>query len=237
MKFIIPSKGRAASIGNKTLRLVPDAFVCVGESDVEEYKKVVPKKKLIIHPDNVVGIGPLRNWIVKNVADQTIIMLDDDVECIYDQSHYNKIRIESPAHVMAILERTAIASSDAGVGIFGFTQMARPLSYRPFLPICFNTWVGGVVGVHGKDVEWDEKLLLRADIDACLKTLMKKRIMWCDSRYVFVHKRFVGVGGNNTLRTMDKHAAEIQALRIRWGKYLVEKKEKETIRLVLRIRR
>jgi len=237
MKFVIISKGRAESVADKTLRLVPDAFVCIGESDFDEYSKVVPKKKLIVHPDEVVGIGPLRNWVVQNISDNTIVMLDDDCENVYDQSHYNKIRIENPSHVMAILERAAIASADAGLSLFGFTQMARPLAYRPFCPINFNTWIGGIVGVHGKDVEWDNNLLLRADIDACLKTLLKKRILWVDSRYVFIHKRFVGQGGNNTLRTMERHRTEIDSLKVRWGKYLVEKKEKQAIRLVLKVRR
>jgi hypothetical protein len=237
MKFVIPSKGRSNSVCSKSLKLIPDAIVCVEESEFAEYSKVIPKTKLLVHPDNVVGIGPLRNWIIENVADETVIMLDDDIDCVYDQTHYLKIRIENPLQVMAILERTCIASKEAGAKIFGYSQAARPLAYMPFAPIAFDTWVGGVVGVHGKNTKWDKELLLRADIDACLKSLLKDRITWVDGRYCFVHKRFVGNGGNNTLRTMSRHQAEIEKLKHRWGKYLVEKKELQAVRLVLKIRR
>ena len=164
-------------------------------------------------------------------------MLDDDITHIYDQTNYKKIRIEEPNHCMSILERTAIAAADAGCKIFGYTQMATPLSYRPFLPIALNTWVGGVVGVIGKDTRWDDDLILRADIDACLRSLLKDRITWVDTRYCWIHMRFVGSGGNNLMRSMARHEYEIKKLKTRWGRYLGLKKEKGTIRLTIQLKR
>jgi len=235
MKFIVISKGRANSVYGKTLRLVPDALVCVAESEAKDYRKALPAFKIITHPDDVVGIGPLRNWVTTNVSDGTCIMLDDDISCVYDQSQLRKIRIEDPQHCMAILERTAIVAQEAKVRLFGYTQMARPLAYKPFEPISLSTWMGGVVGVNGKDPIWDESLLLRADIDACLRSIMKDRIVLVDSRYCWIHARFEGKGGNNTLRSSARHQAEIGRLLLRWGRYLKVKKEKGTTRLVIRV--
>lgn len=237
MKFVVISRGRADSIANKTIRLIPDAVVCVSESERSEYQTALPGCSVVTHPDSVVGIGPIRNWVIKNLSDGCCVILDDDISCVYDQSNVKKIRIEDPGHCMAILERTAIAAKDAGVRLFGFTQMARPLAYRPFQPIALSTWVGGVVGVIGTEPLWDENLLLRADIDACLKSLMRDRIVWVDSRYCWIHIRFEGKGGNNTLRSEDRHNAEIEKLRARWGRYLAVKKEQGTIRLVIRVAR
>lgn len=62
MKIVIPSKGRAAIIGGKALRLFPDAIVCVGDDEVDAYAKV--SQNLLVHPAGVVGIGPLRQYLM-----------------------------------------------------------------------------------------------------------------------------------------------------------------------------
>ncbi len=236
MKFVIPSKGRSASINEKTLRLVPDAIVCVAESEKAMYEDVC-SAKIITHPDKISGIGMLRNWIVENVSDGICVMLDDDIEYVYDQTGLHKQRIEEPSHCMAILERTAIAAKDANVRVFGYTQMARPLSFKAFDPIGLNTWVGGVVGVVGTSPLWDNDLILRADIDACLRSMLNERIVFVDGRYCWIHKRFVGSGGNNTARTDARHTSEIKKLQSRWGKYLGVKTQKSVIRITVKVKR
>ena len=62
MQFVIPSRGRADVIGQKALRIFPDAVMCVGDNEVEAYSKVT--QNLLVHPAGVVGIGPLRQWIL-----------------------------------------------------------------------------------------------------------------------------------------------------------------------------
>lgn len=66
---------------------------------------------------------------------------------------------------------------------------------------------------------------------------MKDRIVWVDARYCWVHKRFEGAGGNNTLRTMERHREEMARLLKRWGKYLSVVEEKGATRLVLHVKR
>lgn len=236
MKFIIPSKGRSNTITAKTLRLIPDAIVCVSESEKEIYKNSC-SANIITHPDSVSGIGMLRNWVVENISDGLCVMLDDDIEYVYDQSGLHKQRIEEPGHCMAILERTAIAARDANVRVFGYTQMSRPLSFKPFDPITLNTWVGGVVGVVGKEPLWDETLILRSDIDACLRSMITERIVFVDGRYCWIHKRFEGIGGNNTSRTDARHTSEIKKLQSRWGRHLGVKTQKSVIRITIKVKR
>jgi hypothetical protein len=237
MRLVIPTKGRWQSVGSKSLKLFPDAWLCVGESEAQQYADATGHKQLMVHPDDVVGIGPIRNWVVENSPEETVVMLDDDIECIFDQTKYHRIKIVAPWHCMAVLERSAIASKDAGCKLFGYAQMATPLNYRPHKPFNFNTWMGGVVGVHGKATKWDNNLLLRADIDACLNSLLKDRILWSDGRYVFIHKRFTGQGGNNTNRTTQRHRVEIDHVKRKWGCYIQEKHMKGTIRLIVKVSR
>jgi hypothetical protein len=239
VKFVTISRGRSGEIAERTLRFVPDAIVCVAKSEVGDYEEKLPRSRIVSHPDEVQGIGPLRRWVIENLGEEgePLVMLDDDIVKIYDQTGLRKKVIDDPEHVMAILERLAISAKDAGVSIFGFSQAARPTAYLPMEPIILNSWVGGVVGVVGKPMYWDENLLLRADIDACLKTMLVDRIIWVDCRYNFVHRRFVGRGGNNLLRSQERHDKEINILERRWGKYLNVRVKSSVVQLQVKVKR
>ena len=233
MKIVIPSKGRAAVLPQKALRLFPDALVCVGDDEVDAYGKVTTN--LLVHPASVVGIGPLRQWVLDNVADPCVVMVDDDVTHVYSQVGFHKKRIEDADTARAIVERTAILAQDAGVRVFGFQQAARPLSYANFRPFSLDTWVGGLVGIIGRELRYDPSLLLRADIDFCLQSLVRDRFVMVDGRYSFIHTRFAGSGGNATNRSAARHAQEIAYLKRKWGKYLDVVQAKGTTRIVLRV--
>ncbi|MBI9018017.1 MAG: hypothetical protein JEZ07_12240 [Phycisphaerae bacterium] len=220
MQIVIPSKGRADIIAGRTLKWFPDAIVSVGEDEVDAYSNVVAKDKLLVHPANVVGIGPLRQWILDNVADPVVYMIDDDLKQLYDQTGFKKRRITDPAEAQAIVERVAIVAQDAGARVFGFQICARPIAYRPFDPYHLNAWVGGSIGIIGRELRYDTSLLLRADIDFCLKSLMRDRIVMVDGRFDFAYDLFAGSGGGAKLRSQERHQTEIKYLLKRWGKYL-----------------
>lgn len=235
MKIVIPSKGRAETLGAKSLKLFPDALVCVGENEVQAYQSVTPN--LLVHPAKIVGIGPLRQWVLDHVEDPCVVMVDDDVTHVYSQVGFHKWRIEDADTARAIVERLAILAQDAGVRVFGFQQAARPLSYANFRPFSLNTWVGGIVGIIGRQLRYDTSLLLRADIDFCLQSLLHDRIVLVDGRYSFIHTRFAGQGGNASNRSAERHAQEIAYLKRKWGPWLEEVQAKQTTRLVLKVQR
>jgi hypothetical protein len=218
MKIVIPSKGRASAIGSKALRLFPDATLCVGDDEVDAYGNL--SQNLLVHPAGVVGIGPIRQWVLDNVEDRCVVMVDDDVTHIYSQVGFHKRRIEDADTARAIVERLAILAADAGVRIFGFQQAARPLGHANFRPFSLNTWVGGLVGIIGRELRYDTTLLLRADIDFCLQSLLHDRIILVDGRYSFIHTRFGGAGGNVRQRSAERHEQEIRYLIKKWEPYL-----------------
>jgi len=233
MKIIIPSKNRADVVGDKALRLFPDATLCVGDDEVDAYSRV--SDRLLVHPANVVGIGPLRQWVLDHVDDPCVVMVDDDVTHVYSQVGFHKRRIEDADTARAIVERLAILAGDAGARVFGFQQAARPFTYANFRPFSVNTWVGGVIGIIGRELRFDTSLLLRADIDYCLQSLLRDRIVLVDGRYSFIHTRFAGGGGNAANRSSERHEREIAYLRRKWGPYLDVVQAKGTTRLVLRV--
>jgi hypothetical protein len=233
MKIVIPSKNRADIIGDKALRLFPDATLCVGDDEVDAYAKV--SDRLLVHPAGVIGIGPLRQWVLDHVDDPCVVMVDDDVTHVYSQVGFHKQRIEDADTARAIVERLAILAADAGVRVFGFQQAARPFTYANFRPFSVNTWVGGLIGIIGRELRFDTSLLLRADIDFCLQSLLRDRFVLVDGRYSFIHTRFAGGGGNAANRSSERHEREIAYLRRKWGPYLDIVQAKGTTRLVLRV--
>lgn len=235
MKIIIPSKNRADVVGDKALRLFPDATLCVGEDEVDAYARL--SDRLLVHPAGVVGIGPLRQWVLDHVDDPCVVMVDDDVTHVYSQVGFHKLRIEDADTARAMVERLAILAQDAGVRVFGFNQAARPLTYANFRPFSLDTWVGGLIGIIGRELRFDTSLLLRADIDFCLQSLLHDRIVLVDGRYSFIHTRFAGGGGNAANRSSERHEREIAYLRRKWAPYLDVVQAKGTTRLVLRVKR
>ncbi len=235
MQCVIPSRGRAQSIGENTLRVVPDALVCVGESEAAAYGAVT--SNLLVHPDDVVGIGPLRQWVLDNVADPVVVMLDDDIKGVYWKGDIKQKRIDDPDHVRAVIERVAIMAADAGARVFGFAQAQSPMEYKAFEPFALSTWVGGVVGVIGRELRYDTSLILRADIDFCLKSLLRDRFVWVETRYCFQHVRFAGRGGNASNRSSERHRREIDLLLKRWGRHISHRTQKGTTCLKIRVPR
>jgi hypothetical protein len=106
VKIVIPSKGRAGVLQEKALRLFPDAVVCVGDDEVDAYSRV--SSNLLVHPAGVVGIGPLRQWVMDHVNDPVVVMVDDDVTHVYSQVGFHKRRIEDADTARAIVERLSV---------------------------------------------------------------------------------------------------------------------------------
>lgn len=111
MKIIIPTRSRADIIAEKVLRLFPDATLCIGDDEVDAYAKV--SDRLLVHPASVVGIGPLRQWVLDHVDDPCVVMVDGDVMHVYRQVGFHKLRIEDADTARAIVKRTAILAAGA----------------------------------------------------------------------------------------------------------------------------
>jgi hypothetical protein len=191
----------------------------------------------LVHDDALVGIGPLRQWMIAHADSDAVFMVDDDVSALYSLVGTYKHRITDPADVVRVVENTAACARGAGAPIFGFNQAWDVRKFLPQKPVSFTGWVGGAVGVVGRAELYDPALLLRADIDACLTALLRYRIIYRDDRFAFVHRRFGGTGGNAVARSEAQHAKEIAYLRAKWGPHLHLTPTKTAIRLVVDVPR
>jgi len=190
-----------------------------------------------VHDDTVVGIGPLRAWIIEHADDDVVFMVDDDVSGLYSLVGTHRRRMAQPADILRVVENTAHCAAGAGARVFGFSQSWDVRKFMPQKPVCFTGWVGGAIGIIGRPSLYDRSLLLRADIDACLTSLLKHRIIYRDDRFGFEHRRFGGSGGNAASRSSAQHERELAYLLRKWGAHLKVQPAKSTIRLIVDVQR
>ncbi len=238
VRIVIPSLSRHEECKN-TLRFFPDALVCPREDQVDIYSKI-GAVELMPYPVDIGGIAPLRNWILDNVPDETVFIMDDDmVKFTVDIGMTLHKRIDDPVAIRQVVENSAYIAKEIGTNVFGFSQTfgdVRKINLTN--PIGFATWVGGEIGIIGREFRYDDTLRIRADIDYCLQVMRVKRIIYVDKRFSFIHKpRFTHKGGNAENRTLERNQAEIAYLKRKWKAHLEVKMAKTTTRLVVHVKR
>ena len=233
IKVIILSRGRSKSI--TTTNILPDWVEClVPESELEDYKRSIVNPILTV-PDSIVGLGQLRNWVLEHFENRIVIMIDDDISCLYSLTKETSERIEDPEAVLQVLINTSVMADDLGVCCFGFNQ-SDIRKYNSAEPFKFNGWVGGCIGVIGRDYSFrDDKF--KVDIDFCLKNLLYERIIFVDYRYLFSQKRDNNAGGNALFRSDDDYQKSLRLLLRKWSPYLKKKEKKGQISLITNISR
>lgn len=218
IKIVILSRSRYDTI--TTHNLVPDYIeVVVPESQKELYQQKI-SNPIITTPNDIKGLGMLRNWCLDNFKEETIIMLDDDILKCYCITG-KRAKAFTKDKVLEVLVNTAIMAKDAGCGVFGFTQ-TDIRKFNGTMPFNLCTWVGGVIGVIGKSIRFRNDKF-KVDIDFCLQNLLTNRIIWCDNRYYFIQYRDNNKGGNSEFRTAKDYEQSTKSLKEKWGKYITVK--------------
>lgn len=224
LEIVIPSKSRHFLLEQKTLKLFPQALVCVDEEERDNYLKVVPASQLLLHP-TLTGLPAIRNWIVKNVPNHVVFMVDDDIEAILAHTYTLERRYYDPRMALAIVVNAAVCAQGWTAKLFGFAQYGRVMAFKAYDPISLTRWVGTAVGVIGKSVSWDERLKLRGDVDASLRSLAKDRVIYTDTRFHFLStQRLKQRGGSTVNRSQEQDEFELGYLKRKWGRYIHFKK-------------
>ena len=166
-------------------------------------------------PPERVGVSAVRNWIVRHFAEEVVVMYDDDVTACKTLVGLQN-RSLSPEETEAMVENTAYCCAGAGARLFGWNQRPDPRMLVRNDPFSVVHWAGGVVGVVGKDIRWDEMLRFKCDIDCCMTELLKTRIVWHESRFCFLQARDKNLGGNSIFRSPERIEAEKRYLASKW---------------------
>jgi len=146
-------------------------------------------------------------------------------------------KITSADSILKIIENAAHVAQAWGAPVFGFSQSWDVRKYDPHDPFSPTGWVGTAIGFIGREIKYDTTLTAQADIDFCLRCLLKKRHIFIDQRYAFICKRFTNAGGSAGIRTAAEHEAQVRKVLDRWGRWASFRKAKSTIRLNAKVPR
>ena len=233
IKIVILSRGRWDSIS--TTKLLPDWIeVVVPESQAEKYAAEIDNP-LITTPDSVVGLGMLRNWCLKNFSEESVIMVDDDINHFYRLTGERTEAVTDELEFVQILINTCVMSRDLGAKVFGFfqTDIRKFRGYDPFSLCC---WVGTIIGVNDRKYEFRNDKF-KVDIDFCLQNLLVERVVWCDNRYYASNYKDMNTGGNAEFRSETEYNKSLESLCEKWGDCLKVRKYKNQNRVSLNISR
>lgn len=234
IKVLILSRGRSDEV--TTVALLPDYIeILVPVSEREAYATKY-KNPILVIPDEVVGLGAVRNWVLDNFKENIVIMLDDDIKCVYSLTAAFSRRITDKEELLQVLINTAVMANDLGLHCFGFSQ-TDIRKYSACEPFKLTGWVGCCMGVIGRKYRFrDDKY--KVDIDYCLKNLLVDRILWIDSRYYFAQNRDNNKGGNSIFRTKADFDKSVETLLAKWHPYLKRGKDHQSqMKLSINVKR
>lgn len=234
IRLVIISRSRSKSISGNTCKIFPEwVEVLVPESEETDYRNSI-RNPLITVPDDVQGLGMLRNYCVQTFPEEIVIMIDDDIKYCYRMTKEKSERV-SGQELVEVIVNAAIMARDAGCHFFGFNQ-TDIRKYNGTKPFGLNGWVGTVVGVIGKEMKFISDPF-KVDIDFSLQNLEIHRIIWIDNRYYFRNNKDCNVGGNSLYRNKDNHSKSFKKLKDKWGKYVQIKEAKGVYRVRTNVER
>jgi hypothetical protein len=222
----------------RVLGLFPGALVVVHEDEVDDY--AVLGADLLAHPPEVQGIAPLKNWILDHVEDEVVFIVDDDISMLKAMGGRPRrsAPITDPRAIVRILANAERMARGLGAPVFGFNQNGGDVrKFRNQEPFSICGWVGGAMGIIGRDLRFDPALKMRADIDFCLQAQLTDRCIFIDLRFAFVEQRFNNTGGNAHMRSAARNQRELAYLQQKWGKWLSVRPGKTTVRLLVNVTR
>ena len=221
LKVVIPSKDRPENV-RRMAEMLPDASWVLNEAQAEIYRRAgVAKRKMILHPEDLRGIGKLRNFMLDTISNEILVWIEDDLKFIlvWSGSYYKKLR--KPEDIMAVITTTAQVAKDAGVSLFGWGNHARGMRFRKNDPFNFIGPISRAAGVVGRKLRWDERLVGSADTDATLQSLLTDRIIFTDTRYYFnCGEIMANKGGLQAVRTKANRDRDVALVKAKWGDYV-----------------
>jgi len=236
----IPTYRRADDV--PSLKLFPYGVLFVAKTEVPEYKKNYPDATIVEHPDEIKGLTPKLNFILRYAIDNGydgIVKVDDDFEeCIALTPHRYTMTVEE---TQELLESMFVLCLDADTNLFTFIQTADVRRYEGHQPFrLFSSVRIGIYGVLLKDQKpqfFDERFRLKQDIDYAFQTMYNKKKMIVDTRYSFKYRKTMeSTGGCSVYRNTESELESIKMLKRKWGlQYFQQSTRKNLAELTVRV--
>jgi hypothetical protein len=221
LRVVVPSRRRVKNIPT-ILSLLPDAVICVAESERADYAAAVPRKQLLCHRD-LPGLIAIRNWLNDTIQEDCIVQIDDDLKGIRPLIGKNR-RQTDPDVIDQVIRNQHQVAQDLDISVFCWSRTRNtPMAQPQFQPFRVVGPVSSSFGLRGsaRNRRFDPEIPGRADVDFTMQTLLKDRIVLMDMRWHFDHGRvFSGKGGNVGLLSDEDFERATRILYARWGRHL-----------------
>ncbi len=184
---------------------------------------------IITHPDDVVGNGRKRQWILDNVvedSDPFVFLCDDNVTDLYDRGHFTermaKIIVDRDV-IEALIYKVYDVAKQLGTNLFGFASIWDESYFYDSNTWHFGRYINGFnMGIIGREQQFDKRNVAKEDFDFFLQTIYRHRFAVQYDRYGFrKYGHFVTSGGLTTVRNLQTELADIARLQRRFGKSIV----------------
>lgn len=215
------SKGRSATIRKHTLKLMPDADICIPEEEAPLYRNVCDNL-LLPHPPVTSGAMAVQ-WVLDTIPDEIVWFFDDDITCLVSMTGRNLEKYTHPDDIDQVLENTTEMALGAGAHRCGFPMTEDPKAYISMNPIRLCANVSGSSHCQiGRTIRRDPHVSHNADVDMTLQHLLHHRIVLVDTRFVFrTVKRQKNVGGDTSRRSEESYQRGRDYMEQKWGQYVV----------------
>jgi hypothetical protein len=173
MIVAIPSKGRAGSV--KTLKVIPSATLFVPELEKESYI-AGGARNVVGVPNDVHGITRTRNWILKNVEDQRVVMIDDDVKSCGSfkllETKGKKMNLTEDQWLREF-EKIFEVTEQTGFRIWGISTDGALRSVYPYRPFLWRSYItASCMGIiNDGRTYFDESFKVKEDYELNLRCI------------------------------------------------------------------
>lgn len=193
MIWTVPSKGRAGKV--TTLKITPFAVLFVPEYEVDDYRKCHPDAEIRAVPAEVKGITKTRNWILDNVDDNDVVMVDDDArQCGWCKMHSEKVEHLKlkPEVWLQEAQRLFDITRALNYRLWGVATQAAPRSVYPYKPILFRSYVtASCCGIcRESGIRFDESFPVKEDYEMNLRCVVEdggvvaaRHLYWSNSHW------------------------------------------------------
>ena len=217
MKIYIPTRGRPSN--QETLKWFPremqtdgSVVLVIDEDEKDKYWKYPDTPKMIV-PEDCVGIGPKRKYIIENTDDPHIVMLDDDLRFYIRKSptdwHLRYLESsEYPALFGLLEEWMKQGYAHCGVSAREGNNRVEDLSAENtrYMRVLANN-----LEAFPPDIEWGRTQVME-DFDIALQLLRRGKPCKVSFYYAQGQKSSNAAGGCSEWRTIDVHNAGAEKL-------------------------
>jgi hypothetical protein len=213
MIFAIPSKGRPAGVRSQTF--LTCAHVYVPESEMADYARA-GVKNLVSVPDRVKGITATRNWILDNVKDRRVVMLDDDLQLqgwtrLF--AHHAKQKRMREKDWLRESEKLFDITEQLRYRIWGVATHSSLRAIYPFKPFLFRSYVtASFMGIlNDGRTRFDERFPVKEDYELTLRCIKQDGGIVAARYLYWQNTHWTDKGGCAAYRTQ---IMELQAIKL-----------------------